>query len=1654
MKRNINLMQNGIDLGTDSLNELQKEYILQALANLGQRIGIKGDGISYRNFSFLDLLNNENISYNANEHIGWLKYQDLGDNELVATFGITKIDSGEETLLSNINTKDINDILYASNEIQFTIPINNIEKYSKNSIISNDGKILTTIMVGKILGYEDVDENNGILLYHKFDIKTNKPIYIAKIGYITSDSSSNYYYALELNKLENNNEYKLLIKIFDSKLLGIYTDTFNSLFAYSSHNNGEDIGFAFLKKDFLELENFREAYKDNIYDNYDSNSPLSVILHNISNNNLYASTELNLYLNSEANEFLYSDKNELRDTISLYKNEYNFIDIEEELYNFNNDITDFYRNILLYYNNKFFIENRSQFIKRILCKLYETVINESESKEDYYKMYIPLNYELSYVCNSNNELNIYWSNDIYVLLSNLTNYSLKKDILYKNNYLIFDYKEIDKVHSYRFEIDYNKKYENIINSVNVKKIYSMPFVDADETWNINGSSTSIRAIGKDAGNPNIIILYSKSKENNEDSYNLINSVSNRDLSSTEFIREQFQIDNSLFVNITNDVIYCYAWVPKITEVNKELFENSIILNICDLDCLESPLIKDYYLGSNILTLWYYSVENDTYKFKLIEKNGKAMPLGVTENLESIINATTLLDVNEHDLLILKAEIEALGQELLSGSNKRWAIIKNKKAKEYNDEYNNDLNAVIEYTDNLKYNISNDKNTIDYNQQEPFIKSIEGINRDSVTNTLYPNYTVTEKINTISTEEQVNDLINKIKTVENIEIGIDGNKFTVNRQIYDVIKQVLSRKTITKEVQVSTKVLDIDKTNNYLNEYVFNDNVPTIDFKEIFIRNINTLNKYNVLSLDKEGNIYYGYLGSSYELNSDKSILHLGTLTKNINIGTDTLINKNDFDQFKEYERLSLDFNHISLNATKTLSTSSYPYTIKKIGLDEFKVGKYWILDLCNENKIRLEPISSILTLFSSDTNNVDELNGSAIFFATNDKNYNKTIYEQGIIELDEYFDNEENIKTKYFLICINSVLNNLFGIDLLDNYQTGKITLNIGKNKLIVISNNGYTNIPLFCLLINDSCLSEKCLIEKTPDNKEEVDYIWSSDTLDVLVHETVVTNKSNELLKKNEISIITKFDKYNFDGKTDRYVIWDSNSLQIYPDQNVKKIIDFEILSKKTICQNGNEFNEITERTDITLEFIYTHIPIYEDGTRGTTEKTSKITIIDKYIDVSNIDENTIIRTDKLLTIPFTISSEPIEIKEYDLENSKLVDIPDCNINVKYRPIDFAVGSLISKTYSPMFVEPDNNVHQAYINVKYVIDYTYNSVIYTQLSRNYKESNLRFEKLIESQYVENFMASNASLDENNTIHIGNQYKLWYNSDTKTSKQIYYPDCEISVGLNRSGYYLYIGLTEPNIDNLNLTTVNLTSEENNWDGWRFLVHDLDNYDEYFKYGEYSNDEYDTYRILYQISDINTTNYNAPFNEERDELYIVIPECMYIGDIWGGKLDMTNPTLFNKIKTYTDNYAKPGTIYNVYRFINNEMPYEIFPNNKDRKTLTVISVDSQNIEKTNIELNNNSKSIIGDGNPYTLKGTLYCVLNIKYSDNNIYEITKELNIKYSNISCIYDANNPTLTLHGTDSDVQYVEICYYNNGNSNKVNINIEVPDISIPVLPE
>ena len=66
--QNINTLQNPIDFS--QLSTYSNEYLLQSLANLGQRLSIKGDSIKTRGFSFIQLFANQTYDENNFIEIG------------------------------------------------------------------------------------------------------------------------------------------------------------------------------------------------------------------------------------------------------------------------------------------------------------------------------------------------------------------------------------------------------------------------------------------------------------------------------------------------------------------------------------------------------------------------------------------------------------------------------------------------------------------------------------------------------------------------------------------------------------------------------------------------------------------------------------------------------------------------------------------------------------------------------------------------------------------------------------------------------------------------------------------------------------------------------------------------------------------------------------------------------------------------------------------------------------------------------------------------------------------------------------------------------------------------------------------------------------------------------------------------------------------------------------------------------------------------------------------------------------------------------------------------------------------------------------------------------------------------------------------------
>lgn len=931
MIKNVNLLQNPIEY-----DRYSEEFIIQALANLGQRVGIKGDGIAYKFFTFNDLIdNNDNSKLNelSNvKNVGYIQYIRSDEtSNYIAKVGVKQIDNDTGEFINDIvisTSKNVNNILYFNKDLFFDIPIGGIEKYSKNSICINDGNELTFMLAGKILGSEDNDDYNTILYYYKFDINTNMLKYASKIfqydssiegervalisivnslykenGYTGNSLNDNYimsFNILNLNNIENLGQNGKTLK-----------QSFKNIFKFSNYSSTNYIPFSLLRPEYVDVNELYNYYEDSLK-NYDNNSPIAVIC-NLLNNITVNEKTLNLTYNTNNNELIALEQDTYEYVSNYLKNEYK-LNIDEELLYINEDINTLYYNIFSYYDDQYFLSSRKAFIQSILIKIYEKLLNitNNVSYQDS-TLYIPLDYRFNYICNSNNEIYIYYSINTYVSCLNLSTINDKQYFWESNDNLIYDYNlELNKVIAFNFEINYNNTNDKLINSIDIATVFTLPYINANNNWSINDYDTNIKAIGKNAGNPNIIIIYNY----DEKSYEVLNTVSNSyNIKNCEFDLEYFNIDNALFENIDDGNIQCCAYLPTVTDSNFEYFENSIILSISDLNCLSNQNYKYNYKGNYIFTIWHLiEDENGNVFYKYInqpnESNDYALVLGTSTNLLNSTNDTSIANLNEQDLIILKAIITEVAQDRLTLNANNWIIFKNKQSEEYLDDnntqisnYKNDLNAIIQFND--KIDIVN--NHAIYSQTNKYITNLNNI---AVTNSLYPQYNVDiQTVNTKATQlalREIDALINSRTT----SIIINGERVSSVEEYVQYIQKQLREEEIS--LDETLEIVQISKGTSNYNEFIFNENIPTLDFAELFNRNFNVLNRVNIVSLDETGKTYNAYIGTSFDDNN-KSVLHIGTTNTNINIGHSTLLDYSQFDKFNTHDTLSLDFDNIILN---------------------------------------------------------------------------------------------------------------------------------------------------------------------------------------------------------------------------------------------------------------------------------------------------------------------------------------------------------------------------------------------------------------------------------------------------------------------------------------------------------------------------------------------------------------------------------------------------------------------------------------------------------------------------------------------------------------------------------------------------------------------
>lgn len=589
-----------------------KEQYIQALANAGQRIGVKGDSITLDQFNFMDILK-ENSNYSEIDpetHLGKLVYSLDSSGIPQCTFSIlTKNDfaNGKFDKVFDqytINYKDIFNV-YNSDTFSFDIQLNNYAFVKENSMFKLDKNYFTNILFAKIIGSDEDNINDDVakynleLHYDKYNTETNKLTDAIRIFHL--NGYDNPEFAMLYYKWVSGNIYDLTAwHLVIPKTRPLEKQTFENYLCNSKDDNRSKYDI------FSLIESLDISDIDGILN---KDSKIDTIFSYFLKNGTKINTSTHIYIEFDStisNGYSFmkciDEENQIYESIvesdsqidELFSSYEQLIDkfgvtIKDRIYYMSNDIALLYPRLLEKYCNDIFFANISSLAKQIFCRLYENILLEYSNHIDISDtsdftsiynvlndsdynivMYVPLSYNLKYYCNSQNHNQIYNSNNIYVSfinnLSGMISSRLEK-LVESSQTIIVDYNDVDKTSVYQFAFDYNDDLNSTslsVKSLSLDKLYTLPYIDKSSScWVINDTITNFKTIADNVSPQTILITYN-TIANDECKYTILNGLSkdiaevfNTSNNTNEIIRwleRSCQFSTNILVGSTNDEI--------------------------------------------------------------------------------------------------------------------------------------------------------------------------------------------------------------------------------------------------------------------------------------------------------------------------------------------------------------------------------------------------------------------------------------------------------------------------------------------------------------------------------------------------------------------------------------------------------------------------------------------------------------------------------------------------------------------------------------------------------------------------------------------------------------------------------------------------------------------------------------------------------------------------------------------------------------------------------------------------------------------------------------------------------------------------------------------------------------------------------------------
>ncbi len=818
-------------------NQYSEEYILQALANLGQRTSLKGDSVITKGISFRDVFSNDTTDYDSTNFVGVISREN--DNLVFKIINKTSFNGEVNESIEHVNT------FKSDTAIKLTSPINGIIEYDNAylGLVQQNENNICTIFGGKGL----TENSNGVNVYKEIvylDVNKSQNILnkalriwetIKGVRYVFIWQEGETYfgdmYEISSTLNEDNTPKYTNTQILEKLASAINTRIIPENGKISS-NVLNDIQF-YLKS--LQL----------------STSDIKINQFNVDRNGNVIHVEVG---NFNSN-FKIKNNSAVRDA-NLFNT---------GLTSFVYDLREFYPYIKGYYSSKVFLSTNEDFKRQIFAALYNSIVADSGDTTRN-SLYFDLDFKVECLVNSNETWKIFGSiNDINVKMveTDITRYSIN-DYLDKDSILtttLFEGRNI----LYSFATEFDNENAEVIFGINVRKKYTLPYINHNSYWVINEKDTDIKAEGLDAGNPNIIVIYSRSNFKGE--YKILAGANKENILDTlTYSLRQFWIEPLEKINVedasivtASDLYSVRCWIPDLTNLTPERkteiinsLKHSLIISISSTQCFENvsdEIINKYGEYGCVTSLWKFDEVDCDYNVILRETpfgNNKycALDINSLTNLNNTIKwYISNLELKHpdrytHDWLVFKQSYVTLKNNLADETHKIYPNMCNMNAIDFNKaQYINDLNFVLKYNESVTGAEENDIRRINHSQSLKYYRFSE--NTIPVTDAMYT----------------YRDARNMLQSYS---------------------------------------------------EFIPNLNLPVFNFKEVLTQNINTINRTNILSFDKNGASYYSYIGTLR--NTDrKNELHIGSDNLNINLGTDTLISASDLGNFVKQNELHFDF---------------------------------------------------------------------------------------------------------------------------------------------------------------------------------------------------------------------------------------------------------------------------------------------------------------------------------------------------------------------------------------------------------------------------------------------------------------------------------------------------------------------------------------------------------------------------------------------------------------------------------------------------------------------------------------------------------------------------------------------------------------------------